>query len=422
MAEPFTEAEWTAIRAQLAADPARYGLPERRAGSVVLASFNVRKLGSARGRSDGAFDLLARFVAQCDLVAVQEVLADLGGVERLRAEVSALAGAPYELLCSDTTGGVLGGQGMEERLGFLYRPDRLRRGPIAGDISSDRTAVFDTLYEHGADFLAATIEFDRRMRAHLESEIQKLKWEAGARIPPRPRGVGVPRFHAPHFVSFVRTPFLGAFEIAGADGAEPYRLTLVNAHLLYGGDGRRERIERENEFTALVRWLLDRAASDRSYSGDHVLMGDLNLAFDDRDDRRRVEIVERIKALNAELASRGAATVVNFPFIDPRLNPRTGRVETIRTNARFDETFDQVGIFAHDARLPSFEANPGVARRADPDAFDYGFFDFVDLFAEAVAGAPWAGMTESAQKAFVARFQHDVSDHMPIWIRLKLPG
>ncbi len=179
MADAFTEPEWATIRGHLAAQPARYGLPERRAGSVVLASFNIRKLGDPANKSDGAFDLLARFVARCDLVSVQEILADLRGAERLRAEVSALAGVEYELLCSDTTGGVLGGRGMEERLGFLFRPDRIVRGPVAGDISFDRSAVFERLYDNREDFLTSTIEFERRLREHLEAEIEKLGWSSG---------------------------------------------------------------------------------------------------------------------------------------------------------------------------------------------------------------------------------------------------
>jgi Endonuclease/Exonuclease/phosphatase family len=421
MADAFTQQDWQTIRGRLAADPARYGLPERRAGSVVLASFNIRKLGDPDNKSDGAFDLLARFVAQCDIVAVQEILADLRGVQRLQSEAAALAGAPFDLLCSDTTGGVLGGRGMEERLGFLFRPDRVVRGPIAGDISFDRTAVFQRLYDHREDFLVATIGFERSLRTHLEAEIEKLQWQLGRRTAQQPDGVGRPQFHAPHFVCFIRTPHLAAFEIPGADGARPYRITAVNAHLLFGGDAARERLERENEFTALLHWLLDRAASDRSFNQDYVLLGDLNLAFDDRDDRRRTEIVERIKRLNDELAGRNAATVVNFPFIDPRLNPRTGNVETIRSNARLDETFDQIGIFAHDRRLPGFEANPHVADRGDPDAFDYQLFDFVGLFAEALEGAPFGALAKRRQTALIRRFEHDVSDHMPIWIRLPLP-
>ena len=51
MAKQFTSAEWRSIRARLESDPERYGLPKREYGSVLLGSFNIRKLGSSRSRS-----------------------------------------------------------------------------------------------------------------------------------------------------------------------------------------------------------------------------------------------------------------------------------------------------------------------------------------------------------------------------------
>jgi hypothetical protein len=154
---------------------------------------------------------------------------------------------------------------------------------------------------------------------------------------------------------------MATFEVRSPSGGAPYKFSLVNAHLLFGGDGRRERRERENEFNALTDWMLERVASTRSHHRDYILLGDLNLAFDEAEDKRRAEIIERIKSMNATLTEREAATVVNFPFIDPRRDPRTGEVRLIRTNARQDQTFDQIAIFAKDGRLPDCEANPGVA-------------------------------------------------------------
>ena len=49
MAAPFTPAGWALIRDRLAENELRYGLPQRRAGSVVLASFNIRKCGDNAG-------------------------------------------------------------------------------------------------------------------------------------------------------------------------------------------------------------------------------------------------------------------------------------------------------------------------------------------------------------------------------------
>ena len=46
MATPSTSAEWKKVKEPLDRDRARYGPPEREYGSVLLASFNIRKLGS----------------------------------------------------------------------------------------------------------------------------------------------------------------------------------------------------------------------------------------------------------------------------------------------------------------------------------------------------------------------------------------
>ena len=424
MAEDFSPDEWEKIRTLLAADEARYGLPQRRDGSVVLASFNIRKCGNPAKRSPGALELMTDFIRRCDLVAVQEVMSDLSMIEELRRRAAA-DGAAWELLVSDVTGGVTGGQGMEERLAFLYRPDRFIRGPVVGDISYDRSSVFRNLYRYRGDFLSATVEFEDDAQAHLKAEIAKLKWKLkGEPENKKPKGKGAPEFHAPHFLTFIRTPHMATFEVASPGGAAPYAFSLVNAHLLFGGDGRRERRERENEFNALTDWMLERVASTRSLNSNYILLGDLNLAFDKANDKRRDEIVGRIKSMNETLNRREAATVVNFPFITERKDPRTGETAVIRTNARQSQTFDQIGIFAKDRRLPGFEANAGVADDPGPDAFDYQHFNFADLFAEAVLGpgTELSDMPKKPKAAFIDRFQHDVSDHMPIWIRLPLPA
>jgi hypothetical protein len=68
-----------------------------------------------------------------------------------------------------------GGQGMEERLAYLYRPDRFIRGPVVGDITYDRSSVFGNRYRHRGDFLSAAVDFEDGMQAHLGSEVEKLK-------------------------------------------------------------------------------------------------------------------------------------------------------------------------------------------------------------------------------------------------------
>ena len=56
-----------------------------------------------------------------------------------------------------------------------------------------------------------------------------------------------------------------------------------------------------------------------------------------------------------------------------------------------------------------------------PGDFDYGVFDFVNLFSEALHGKAFAKLSAAERKTLVARFEHKVSDHMPLWLRLPLP-
>ncbi len=80
MATQFSSAEWDLIRAKLRADPKRYGLPQRVYGSVLLGSFNIRKMGNTRNRSADTWEFLADICRSFDLVAVQEIMDNLEGL------------------------------------------------------------------------------------------------------------------------------------------------------------------------------------------------------------------------------------------------------------------------------------------------------------------------------------------------------
>ena len=100
MAKQFTSADWQLIRARLDEDPQRYGLPRREYGSVLLGSFNIRKLGSARSRSPDTWEFLATVCRSFDLIAVQEIMDDLSGLRRLMS----LLGPEFSMVVSDLTG------------------------------------------------------------------------------------------------------------------------------------------------------------------------------------------------------------------------------------------------------------------------------------------------------------------------------
>jgi hypothetical protein len=54
--------------------------------------------------------------------------------------------------------------------------------------------------------------------------------------------------------------------------------------------------------------------------------------------------------------------------------------------------------------------------------YDSGVFCFSDLIAETRPGQRYADLSRSQQKAILRKTECDVSDHMPAWIRLPIPG
>ena len=377
MAEHFDPQEWQRINARLDEAPERYGFPKRRNGSVLLGSFNIRKLGDPDNRTDGDWKFLARTCAPFDLLAVQEIMSDLSGLRRLREELRRhveTGSEGFAVVVSDETGAFAGERGLRERLGFIYRWPAVERMEIASDLTYDRTKTFKTLVEH---------------KAALMEELEACDGDAS-------------EFNPPFFVTFARQPHGVAFRIGGA---LPYEFMAVNAHLIFG-----ERIgDRRREFTALMELLKSRLADDESIN--LILMGDLNLDFDDPvKDRDRID--EQIKNLDATLTDTGSH--INFPFLDKH----KGYDAVFRTNARLNQTYDHIGLFAHDPRLPSYELNEQMPQT--PAGPDYGVFDFMTLFSEAIYDKAWTELTDTERKTLWEKAEFSVSDHMPLWLRLPL--
>lgn len=399
MAGRFSEAEWTEIIAKLEQEPTRFGFPEGgRERSLVLASFNIRKLGSAKDR-EREIDFLARFCACCDLVAIQEVQDDLEGLRLLkeRTEARVAGDGEYALAVSDITGEVPGETGMAERLAYLYRHRRIRRLDMASDLTFDRTAVLKRFFENEDAMIEARREFEQKV---LEKEQGKRKT--------------MPVYTPPEFITFVRTPYVVAFEAPAALDQPALTFTAVNAHLVFGTMG-----EREREFEALLDWVIHRLkAEQRLVTPSFILMGDLNLNFDKpRTDRKRIDA--RIRLTNQEAFGDPNVRRVYFPFLDEHPKLR----EQLRSNARGTETYDQIAFFRGktEARLPN-DTWRGHVGADGPDGFDYGVFEFADLFARTLRGRAYNSLTKKEKADLGKSFEHSVSDHLPIWVRIPRPG
>lgn len=389
----FTVAEWKRIEDELTANPGRYGLPERVYGSIVMGSFNVRKLGAAKGRTKRTWEFLARICKQFDLIAIQEVMDDLSGMR----ELMELLGSDFEMIVSDKTGAFPGEPGLGERLAFVYNRRVVVRTEVATDITFDRSKILSTLIANRDDVHEALDPM-----VAYEKKLTSWRRDRRGRRPRRPK------LKLPTFLAFIRAPFCVSFEIPGHPGTEPYRFMGVNAHLYFGN----YIADRRQEFDALMDWIVSRVdENDATYYPNFFLFGDLNLDYDDpAKDRGRVE--RHLKRFDGESAE---GVRVNFPFLDPH----PGREAVFRTNARMTETFDQIGLFFRDQRFPPCDVNEDMG--SHPEGPDYGVFDFVDLFARAVLNKPFAELQKQEKTDLVKRFEHKVSDHLPLWVRLPLP-
>ena len=311
---------------------------------------------------------------------------DLAGLRRLMT----LLGPEFSLVVSDMTGAFPGDPGVGERLGFIYRWNVVERMEVASDVTYDRSKVIDSIAGGYQRFTEDMSPYAKKLQ----------EYDAGTRKTK-------PKLKLRSFLSFIRQPFCVAFRIAGHPGTQPYEFMAVNAHLYFGN----YISDRRLEFNALTEWIMSRLkANTRAYYPNFILLGDLNLDYDNpKTDRDRIE--RQIKSFNNELDGAN----VNFPFLDIHPN----RDDIFRTNARLTETFDQIGLFSRDPRLPAYADNATMGAR--PQGPDYGVFEFGNLFSEALLGRSYSELSRTEASDFVARFEHKVSDHMPLWLRLPLP-
>lgn len=386
----FTKADWKKINKELKQNGSAYGLPNNTEENLIIGSFNIRKLGSADSRNKEEWEFLAEVCCHFDLLAIQEVMDDLAGLKKLKA-LMLEKNPDYRFLISDATGAFPGESGLTERLCFVYDLKYVQREEVASDVTYDRSKLIATLFERMDDINDAFLGFTKKMQSY-QSGLTKTK----------------PTIQMPVFLSFIRQPYCVAFRLGKPGSSDPYEIMAINAHLLFG----QYMSDRMQEFDALMEWIIERVKEDnKTYYDNFLLLGDLNLNFDNPE-RDIQNITQYLKDFDAK---SGDQFSVNFPFLDPHPSQN----DVWRTNARKSETFDQIGFFFNDSRMPDYRQND-VAGTVE-NGFDYKIFDFVELFAVATQGKTVAQMSKEELKAFFPKFEHKVSDHMPAWVQLPLP-
>mmetsp|Transcript_4007 Transcript_4007/g.5815 ORF Transcript_4007/g.5815 Transcript_4007/m.5815 type:complete len:406 (+) Transcript_4007:81-1298(+) len=391
MSREFDEEEWKLIFQELEENPLRYGFPNRVQGSALIGSFNIRKLGSAANRSVNTWKFLGLICNCFDLLAIQEALDNMDGINRLKEEV----GDDWKIISSDKTGTYPGDSGVGERLVFFYRSSTVERGEVVSDITYDRSKVTEILFENLDEINEAKAKYDADMEDYTTGK-RKTK----------------PSLNPPTFLSFIRSPYCASFKVKGNNPAYvPYTFMAINAHLIYGTTK-----DRWREFEALMNWIRNRVVQrEKTYYPSFMLLGDLNLDYDDpAKDYSKME--QYMKNINVDTPDE---VHVNFPFLD--VHPK--QTEHFTSNVKLTQRYDQIGLFFRDddgvgKGFPTHSENK-LMGTDDGVGHDYGVFNFTELFSKALTKKSFKELSKDEGRKFVRKYEHEVSDHMPLWIRLK---
>ena len=317
MAAHFSTSEWKKITTTFENSAEQFGLPKSREDAVIIGSFNIRKLGGIKKRTDQSWHFLTKTLSQFDLIAVQEVMDDLSGLEHL----CSLLGENYAMIVSDITGAKPGSAGSAERLGYLFNWKKIQRTALASDISFDRSEIVNKLYQHRELFNNAFDVYSDKYEQWQQKSIERKA--LGKRATAKPSKV------LPEFLSFIRQPHCVSFRISGAAEEKPFEFIVINAHLLYGTNKR----EREWEFKALIEWLSLRAKyADKLYHPNLLLLGDCNLDFDSVPAMKE-NIETLLKSLNKTVLKSKKAAVANFPLLSE--HPKHGILKTAMIKLAF---------------------------------------------------------------------------------------
>jgi endonuclease/exonuclease/phosphatase family metal-dependent hydrolase len=110
-------------------DGLRTKVPAKSDGSLLLATWNIREFGGSKygGRTTDAMYYIAECMSRFDLIAVQEVRADLKALR----EILHLLGRQWEVIFTDVS---YADGGNSERLAFVYNKAKVSFTGLAGEL------------------------------------------------------------------------------------------------------------------------------------------------------------------------------------------------------------------------------------------------------------------------------------------------
>lgn len=413
-----------------------------------LATWNLREFGHENKygkRLDDAYYFIAEIISEFDLVAVQEVTSDLGGLRKLLG----LLGAPWKAIATDVSGN-------SERMVFLYNRNTCQFRGIAGELTlGDSHVIYDpeglqiiATGNAGNDYIItfpqATCIPLQNPKLRVRSGQHQLKQALRLPLPPGtkvtlpagselliPTGTpvicnkqsdtwqlqNIPAYEmtlAKHWalelpdgvrasglLQFARTPYLVAFQ------AGWLKMVLCTVHIYYGDNSADGLERRRREISRLTKMLAKKARSESHSEADSFFfaLGDFNIKGKNH------------KTYEA-LVSNG------FEIPEPIRKIPAG------TNVSRDEYYDQIAIYTgnadHQQSIKVETVRAGVfdffkyvyRKRDDNDGQDEKHY--TPLMNKELQRRRDAGRSKASCWKYKNWRTFQMSDHLPMWVELKI--
>ena len=307
--------------------------------TLLLATWNIRDFGDNRRMESLHF--MAEIISRFDLIAIQEVNKDLGGLEKLMS----LLEPSWDYIVTDSTEGTAGGS---ERMAFVFDKNKVVFKNMAGEIV-------------------------------LPEKVKK-----GEEMVPKD-------------LQFARTPFCVAFQ------AGWFRFNIATVHIFFG-EATEKQIEprRLEEIKKAVAFLAKRAKSeDISY----ILLGDFNIPNCKTDYMSALEsnkffVPDAIKQHPSNLGKSKHYDQIAF---------------NIKLEAKM-ELFDK-----KNQKAGAFDFSESVYRPEDLNAYR----QFFPQTAFIKTDSKTKQKRDKTEKEIMTYYQgtyltHEMSDHLPLWVELKI--
>ncbi len=388
--------------------------------TIKIATWNIRKFGGSRsgGRDFEAMYYIAEIIDCFDILAIQEVLADLSGIKKLKK----ILGPDWEYIASDVSDG---DPGNGERMVFLYNRSTVQFTNIAGELTLKEGAKIRAAFgeriklENGL-----ALKLGKKVKREFAVKIktskdgtQKLK--SDLTIPLKDSSLQLPegtslvltkntiinpsedgKIVIPDIVSgkkarlklpensfddalrqFARTPYIISFQ------AGWLKLNLCTVHIFYGAASGTKLIQRKSEIEQLTKALANKAKKefkldDKTFLG---VLGDFN-------------IVGQNHPTMEALESNGFE-------VNDKLKTIPG------SNVKRDKFYDQIAFWQP-------KRNLGYASL---DVLAANIFDFFEHIYTMEDKAIYEADEDRSfsDKQFINWRTYKISDHLPMWVELR---